>query len=565
MCGLIAQINSLSDFPPGLLTHRGPDQDFHFRSYNTHVEYFRLAITGGIQGESPVYSKNRKWVVFLNGEIYNFRSLQVSHGLPHTNSDTQVIADGLEKFGIRFLTYLRGMFAGLIFDLENNQLYVFRDPLGEKPLFFSIENGVLSIASEFRALLKVLDRELMFNEEAAASYFRFGYAEEPLTFDLLIKPFPKGHVISYNLTTLVPKVELILLGYSDVETSMPLDQLLDNVLDEQLAVDVPAGLALSGGVDSNALLMAKSIRSIENFKPLIVDLPSNPGLSEAPMATASCKRLGITPTILNLEFDDLPHKLSKLATINDQPHADPSGLSYSQIFAHAQAMDLKVVFLGHGPDEFFWGYPWLTDQLRKSQSGKLLHRFQGKQPRPFWSTPALTSRFIKDKLDSLLPVPSFGSEDEFLASSNLWEKTRAFVTHSYLSDNGLRQSDRLAMAHSIEPRTPFADSRLYGWSQFNSVKDSSSFDKSEFRNAVELGVNSILKTRRKQGFASPFHNWFLENSVRELLRNAASEIESINISWLDKIQIRRLNTQESYRILMLGLWLHNLRTDEILI
>lgn len=558
MCGLVAQINSSKHFPSGLLTHRGPDQDILFETGNSKVEYFRLAITGGFEGESPVYSKNRNWVVFLNGEIYNFKKLQESYGLPFTHSDTQVIADGVERFGISFLSHLRGMFAGLIFDLGSNQLFIFRDPLGEKPLFISVENGVLSIASEFKALLKILHRDLILNEDAVASYFRFGYAEEPHTFDVLIKPFPKGHVVRYDLGTLESKVELTLEGYSEAELLLPLSDLLEIVLDEQLAVEVPAGLALSGGVDSNALLIAKSKRSVHHFNPIVVELPNNPGLSEAPTAIAACRQLGITPTVLNLEFNDLHSKLRRLASINDQPHADPSGLSYSQIFSQAHSMGLKVVFLGHGPDEFFWGYPWLARQLEKSSSNSRFNLFRAKPTRPFWDTPAMTSRFLKKYSEIISPTPSFGARDKFLHSSDIWEQTRAFVTHSYLSDNGLRQSDRLAMAHSIEPRTPFADSRLYGWSQVNSKKDFTSFDKTEFRHAVELGVNTILRNKKKQGFSSPFQEWFQEDAVQDLLKTAAQEIEKRNISWIEKIQISRLNTQESYRVLMLGLWLADL-------
>jgi asparagine synthase (glutamine-hydrolysing) len=555
MCGMIAQVNASSHFRTGLLNHRGPDQDYRFVNGNLELEYFRLSITGGPEGESPVRSKDRRWVVFLNGEIYNFRSLQMSYSLPKTNSDTQVIADGLEKFGVNFFTRLRGMFAGIALDTQTQKIYVYRDSLGEKPLFFTKENGVLSFASEFQALLTVLNREIVLDDEAAASYFRFSYAEEPLSFDKLIRPFPKGHVISFDLLTLEPHTELILPGYSLEDTALPLHELLELVLDEQLSVEVPSGLALSGGVDSNALLVAKSTRSFDSFYPLIVELPSQPGLSEAPAAMASCARLGIEPILLNLQFSNLAPRLTELAALNDQPHADPSGLSYVQIFAKAQALGLKVVYLGHGPDEFFWGYPWLNKQLSEGLGSGLFKTFSKNPKRPFWETPAMTKRFVNSKLKDINFSPSFASEDAFLTSEDSWEKTRAFVTHSYLSDNGLRQSDRLAMAHSIEPRTPFADSRIYGWAQKNSKKDRKSFDKQEFRAVIELGVNQIVRDKKKQGFSSPYSEWFKDEEVNDLVRIAAIEIEKHNLGWLNRISVKKLNTQEKYRVLMLGLWL----------
>lgn len=557
---MIAQIGASSKFPSGLLTHRGPDQDYRYVNGNLELEYFRLSITGGPDGESPVRSKDRRWVVFLNGEIYNYRSLQESFFLPKTNSDTQVIADGLEKYGVTFFTRLRGMFAGIALDTQTHKIYVYRDSLGEKPLFFTKENGVLSFASEFQALLAVLNREIILDEEAAASYFRFSYAEEPLTFDKLIRPFPKGHVVSFDLSSLESNTELILQGYSSEETALSLHELTESVLDEQLSVEVPSGLALSGGVDSNALLIAKSTRSLDAFYPLIVDLSSQPGLSEAPTAMASCERLGLKPILLNLQYSNLAFRLNELAALNDQPHADPSGLSYVQIFAKAQTLGLKVVYLGHGPDEFFWGYPWLNKQLSRTSGSRFFRSFNNSK-RPFWDTPAMTKRFINSKISGVNLLPSFASEDAFLISEDPWERTRAFVTHSYLSDNGLRQSDRLAMAHSIEPRTPFADSRIYGWAQTNSKKDQLSFDKREFRAVVELGVNQSIRDKKKQGFSSPYAEWFKDGEVNELVRTAAIEIEKHNLYWLDRIDIKKLNTQEKYRILMLGLWLKQVKSN----
>jgi asparagine synthase (glutamine-hydrolysing) len=555
MCGIIAQINSGRETPSRLLDHRGPDQNVVFEFENLFVEFTRLSVTGGVQGNAPIYSQNRGWVVFLNGEVYNYKSLQKSYSLPYTDSDTQVVADGIELMGIKFLSNLRGMFVGLALDLKNRKLFVFRDALGEKPLFILKENDLVSFASEFRALVKLRKKNLQLNQEAVASYFRFSYAEEPDTFDVSILPFPKGQVISYDLVGGNSRVELTLSGYSNAELDLQLEDLLELILDEQLAVDVSSGLALSGGIDSNALLFAKSQRLGNTFKPIIVDLVDYPWLSEAPDAIAACIRLGIEPTVINLQFTNLDQKLTNLATMNDQPHADPSGLSYSQIFACAQEMNLKVVFLGHGPDEFFWGYPWLVKQLQRSLRPQLIPFLNKSSPRPFWNTPALNSRFLKRKFNDFFSPISFGSDDINLSSADQWERYRAFITHSYLSDNGLRQSDRLGMAYSIEPRTPFADSRLYGWSQHNSFRDKRSFDKSEFRNAVELGANDSVRQRQKKGFASPYDEWLKNSHVLELVYFAAEQIERQDIGWLDKIDVSKLNAQESYRVLMLGLWL----------
>jgi asparagine synthase (glutamine-hydrolysing) len=565
VCGIVAQVNSHFDFHRELLHHRGPDQDFIFKNKNLHLEYFRLSITGGDEGEAPVYSNDKRWVVFLNGEIYNYKSLINSFRLPHSNSDTQVIADGLSAVGLSFFKSLRGMFAGIALDVEAKHMYVFRDPLGEKPLFYHLAGEVLSLASEFKALLKIISRPIKLNLDAVESYFRFSYNEEPTTFDQQIFPFPKGSVIRFDLDSMRQEHILDLTGVDETEISLTLKELIEVVLDEQLDVDVPAGLALSGGVDSNALLFASNKRSRSKLIPIVVDLPNHKHLSEASAAINSCNNLGLTPTVLNLNFDNLANKIEDLVSINDQPHADPSGLAYSQIFHYANEIGLKVVFLGHGPDEFFWGYPWLNSQLiRGRSSGFGSRKLSNKtNPRPFWTTPASNSRFTKGFPKNKSLNLAFGSNDLYLTSEDRWERTRAFVTHSYLVDNGLRQSDRLSMAYSIESRTPFADSRLYGWAQENSIRDATAaFDKKEFREIVDLGTNELLRNKLKKGFSSPYDHWFEDKQVFELLACAKEEVVESGFPGLNKLNLRLLNTQEKYRILMLGLWLKNIRLNQ---
>ena len=562
MCGIVAQVNSRFDFPRKLLTHRGPDQNFFYKNSNLSLEYFRLSITGGDEGKAPVYSNDKRWVVFLNGEIYNHKELVRSYNLPLTTSDTQVIANGISLYGAPFFKALRGMFAGIAINLDENLMFVFRDPLGEKPLFYSLEEGVLSIASEFKVMLNLMGRPLDLNFEAVESYFRFSYNEEPTTFDQKIKPFPKGTVIQFDLNTLKQDRLFDLVGFNESEITLTLYDLVEAILDEQLDVDVPAGLALSGGVDSTALLVANFKRSRHELTPIVVDLPTHKHLSEATTAIESCKNLGISPTILNLNFDDLATKLLELVRINDQPHADPSSLGYSQIFNYANQIGLKVVFLGHGPDEFFWGYPWLNAQLVKglSRSVGVQQFFRKDGSRPFWKTPAMNSKFLGDFKTNDGAKMLFGSSDLYLTSEDLWERTRAYVTHSYLVDNGLRQSDRLSMAYSIESRTPFADSRLYGWSQRNSKKiRTEAFDKKEFRKVVDLGTNHLIRNKTKQGFSSPYDQWFENKEVDELLTLAKIEVEMSGFPGLDRIKIKSLNVQEKYRILILGLWLQDMK------
>ena len=558
MCGIVAQINAEDVFDKETLRHRGPDEISNFNFNSLQVEYSRLSITGGSSGSAPVVSENGRWVCFLNGEVYNFKSLRIRHGLVYSNSDTKIITEGVAKFGVGFLKELRGMFAGLILDKYSNKIFIFRDALGEKPLFINSENNVITISSEFNSMMKILGRPLALNSAAVKSYFRFGYAEEPETFDLYINSIPRGSVYSIDLAERSLKMEFSLEGYNSDEMEATLPELLNLIYEETLHTEVPSALALSSGIDSSSLFVAKAKRDSTDFNPIILDLPNSPNLSEAHSAKLACLALGFDPIIAHMNSDNILHDLQVLANANDQPHADPSGLSYLKIFEAANAYGKKVVFLGHGPDEFFWGYPWLFNTFQKRVlpffiPGPSKLNFRGPY---FWNTPGMSQKLIKSLEFDSTPNRNFDSTDKFLVSDDPWRKATSYVAHNYLSQNGLRQSDRLAMHFSVEPRTPYADSRIYGWAQGHcSHNPNDSFDKKLFRASLDLGDLEYLRDKEKIGFRSEFDTWFNSKDMPNFYESAAKKVAEANLPWKTNILNLNLNPVEKYRILMLGLWL----------
>ena len=558
MCGIVARISATNVIPKETLHHRGPDEISIFTFESLIVEFSRLSITGGTSGRAPVMSENGRWVCFLNGEIYNFSSLRKSHGLPYSDSDTKIIVEGVAKFGVIFLKELRGMFAGLVLDKSSNMLFIYRDALGEKPLFINSENNVITISSEFKSMMKILDRPLALNSAAVASYFRFGYAEEPESFDMHVNQIPRGSVYSIDLSSKFLKREFSLDGYNSEEIEATLPELLNQIYDETLHTEVPSALALSSGIDSSSLFVAKANREHADFNPIILDLPNSPNLSEANSAKSACSVLGFNPIIAYLDNENILSDLQTLANANDQPHADPSGLSYLKIFEAANVHGKKVVFLGHGPDEFFWGYPWLSETFQKKSLPFYIPRptrlnYRGPN---FWNTPGMSQKLVDTLGVSSTPARNFASTDVYLTSEDPWKKATAYVTHAYLSQNGLRQSDRLAMHFSIEPRTPYADSRLYGWAQANcNHNPNDSFDKKQFRNSLDLGDLQYLRNKEKIGFRSDFDTWFNLEVMSDFYESSARKIGELNLPWKKNISDLKLNSAEKYRILMLGLWL----------
>lgn len=540
----------------GFLQHRGPDEQSYVIGTGYEIEFSRLTITGTDEGHVPVYSTDGRWLVAFNGEIFNFKQLISSHGLPSTNSDTKVIANGLQKDGIVFLTQLRGMFAGIVIDTLANKTFFFRDPLGEKPLFLHRSKDELVISSEFTALFRILNRPLKLNPKAMTDYFRFGYVQEPDSFDQEIISVKRGVVLELVDDRDLREV-LYLDGYNDAETELPLGDLIEEINQQVTYSTVPTGLALSAGVDSTSLLYAMSKHRDTEFVPLIVNISIHELSQEALEAIESCKRLGIKPLLIeDSDSSDLVSRLISLSTANDQPHADPSGLSYLSIFQAAKSAGLKVVLLGHGPDELFWGYPWFNDQLLKSEESSLQRK--AKLP-AYWDTPGKNARLLWSLGYAEESVIGDFATDRYLQSGDIWERSRAEMVHGYLSPNGLRQSDRLAMASGIEPRTPYADARLYGWVQRNSARTKASFDKREFRDSVDLGPLTSSRNRRKEGFASPMRAWFKNPEVNEFSRNNLIEVCSLDLDWRFTPRFHLLSPSERYRITMLGSWLRELK------
>jgi asparagine synthase (glutamine-hydrolysing) len=552
MCGFTFRRSPNLFGQHGFLKHRGPDEQSYVVGTEYEIEFSRLTITGTVDGHVPVYSSDQRWLVAFNGEVFNFKQLITSHGLPFTNSDTKVIANGLQRLGIEFLAQLRGMFAGVAIDTVSNKTYFFRDPLGEKPLFLHRSEDDIVVSSEFTALLRILSRPLKINPKAVMDYFRFGYVQEPDSFDQEIISVKRGVVLELSGDSKLKEI-LHLDGYDDSETDLSLCDLLDGINREVTFSTVPTGLALSAGVDSTSLLYAMSKHRESEFVPIIVNISSGEVSQEALEAIESCKRLGIEPRLIHLsDSSDLVSRLISLSAANDQPHADPSGLSYLSIFQVAKSVGIKVVLLGHGPDELFWGYSWFNERLLNSQESPIRRR--SKLP-AYWDTPGKNTRLLWSLGYKEEPNLADFAADRYLQSENIWERYRAELVHGYLSPNGLRQTDRLAMASGVEPRTPYADARLYGWAQRNSIKTKDAFDKREFRDSVDLGPLTSSRNRKKEGFASPMGSWFQNPDVSELSRSSLTEVSALDLDWRFTPRFHLLSPSEKYRITMLGSWL----------
>ena len=550
MCGMNA-IVSLEERESqskqfGSLVHRGPDQLFQMSHGQLSIDYFRLAVTGGKSGEAPVRSKNGRWTCFLNGEIYNFRTLSTLHLGEVLNSDTKVLVEGISKFGLKFFNFVHGMFAGILVDEFSSKVFVFRDFFGEKPLFYSFQANQVLISSEFQALSAKLEDKLELDFEAVADYFRFGYIEEPKTIDTRIKAFPKGSVVSIDCKNKTISTEFILEPL--IPQNISLSYLINDVVNEVVASDVSQGYLLSGGFDSSTLIKLSKQRKNEGDQSFTLQGVGNSNQQDVSGARKFARKSGIKHHIIRISQSEVISRLPDLVYALDQPHADMSSFGYFKLFEAIKENNLKVAQVGHGVDEMFWGYKWFNDKIIASH-GPSVERF-------FWSTPSDQTNL----LDSLWMCSrkevngKLHPSDPYLLTSNKFQRARAEICHSYLSHNGLGQIDRLAMYHSVEPRAAFADLRLYFWAQQNS-QGSSDFEKRAFKSAVSNPLQRRFSNRKKRGFDIGMMDFVNSVEFDNLYQRKIIYFKEYDIQLNPELKRMRLGARQKYRLLVLSLWL----------
>ena len=549
MCGLIVA-SSTSKIDSGLLAHRGPDEFYEYIIGKQKFAFFRLAITGGFEGSSPILSADKKWQIFLNGEIYNFKSLINSFNLPYSNSDSQVLIDGVAKYGVSFIGKARGMFAGFIVSLESKKVYCFRDPLGEKPLFSGSLNGEIYFSSEVTALAKIMSTQLTIDSFSVANYFQLGYIEEPRTIFKEIKSVDRGVIfeIDFALLKLNKIATIDITNYP--ENHLDFSDLIETVVKEQSYYSGDASILLSSGVDSSTLfkMLSKYRTRLTSY---VYAEPVNRNEIEWIKALIFSLGNGYPAKITLPPFGHTSflNQMLEVSIIFDQPHSDSASFAYLNLIKKMHKANLRVMYVGHGPDEFFWGYSPVIE-LYNSIGTNLR-----KKARYYWDTPANCKQITSAINNEFMDLSNFSLEypDPYLDSDVTSQKLKAEVVHSYLAHNGLRQIDRLAMSHSIEPRNPFADSRIYAWSQFNDIKPKMNQDKYFFRKFSSSVISPRVAYRTKKGFSTSTL-WKFKDEQWDA-SSALDFLYSLEIPWQKKLQSSELDTRTKFRLYNFFTWI----------
>lgn len=551
------------------MVHRGPDGAgiWIARERTIGLAHRRLAIIDlAPEANQPMLNDDGSIVLVFNGEIYNHAEIRKElegrgRRFKTDHSDTEVIVRAYEEWGIDCLHRFRGMFAFGLWDEKVQTLWLVRDRVGIKPLYYTVQNGVLSFASEIKALLEDPAIPRRVDEKAFYHYLSFLVTPAPSTMFVGISKLPPGSLLEVRADgSMISRrwwdpwdFTKPLVGNTDDEIAEQLLSILRESVRLRKVSDVPVGVFLSGGVDSstNAALFSEGTES--GVKTFSIgyggDFPEYP--NELPYARMVAKALGTEHHEYIISERDALEFIPKMVWHQDEPIADPVCIPVYFVSRLARQHGTIVCQLGEGSDELFWGYEaWKTSTslqtlndrfpftFAKRMGLKILEAWgkertayyewlrRGAAGEPvFWGgaeaftgmrknmllSPRLRQRF--DGLSSWEVLAPIRKEFEARA----WEKTPLHWM-SYLDlrmrlpELLLMRVDKMSMAVALEARVPFLDHKFveFALSVPSVVKMRGGVNKALLKRAVRGLIPDAIIDRKKVGFGAPIHSWFLD-------------------------------------------------------
>ncbi|MBO6587221.1 MAG: asparagine synthase (glutamine-hydrolyzing) [Gracilimonas sp.] len=554
------------------VAHRGPD-DSGFEVYRSAmVGNTRLSIIDLSSGHQPMIGDDGNVSVVQNGEIFNYIELKevlIKKGHDFkTESDTEVILKAYIEWGEAFVNRLNGMFAIAILDKKRNQLLLFRDRLGVKPLYYYQKEGDFLFSSEIKSFKKYNYFDKKVNNQSIANYLVLNYIPVPDTIFEYVHHIPPGYFgriqLGDNSLELVQYWDIAHLdqnnNLSENDFIDSFEELLIDAVKLRLRSDVDVGAFLSGGLDSSLIcaLMRKNDQESEISTFSI-------GFHEKKFDESQYAKYVAQKYSLNnkLKFlgGDIVHLWDKVTYHNDQPHGDISFIP-TYILSEFASKDLKVVLTGDGGDELFAGY--LKYQMLEN-TGDL---------QKYFDTTTVFNE--KELMNSLSPafkktINVGGARKLFtnclakVESRDLLNKVLYFETKQLLPGNNLVKPDKMAMANSLETRSPFMDYRLFElcYTMPGELKLRNGETKYLLKKLGLRYFNEEHVYRRKQMFTVPIGEWF-KNKLGDYLMTIIESERLIERNIWDATQIRQLaddhkngrenNTRKLRAIVNLELW-----------
>jgi len=551
--------------------HRGPDDSGLWEDHaGVGLGHARLSILDlSEHGHQPMKSSDGRFVMVFNGEVYNFREIRKvleEKGYQfESDSDSEVVLASFQQWGCDCVDRFIGMFAFAIWDIQEQKMWLCRDRVGVKPLYYGWDGQTFWFGSEMKALLAFKHWTPDVNKQALGEFFQYGYIAPPRSIFENIYKLTPGHWLELNSSSSEPIIRQYwsVLDSSSESTDKSEEELIDEL--EELLIsafkyrmvsDVPVGVFLSGGIDSSivaAILQKHSGQQIQTFTIGFDDK----GCDESQWAKKVADHIGTNHTEFILSLDKAKEIIPTLPKLYDEPFGDPSGIPTSMVSSLA-GKEVKVVLSADGGDELFVGYSSYVlnpVRLRKISSlpywirwmtGKALSLIPITTLTKILSvvsmgSPELPSKLLRKVVKLKTVLPNVSPSDVFQASESYWapsevskliddnyedprpsvedytgsfeEQMALWDFHHYLPEDIMTKVDRATMGVSIEGREPLLDHRLIEFAFRLPLKYriGSLGQKHLLRKVLYKYVPRDFIDRPKQGFTIPINKWMRAN------------------------------------------------------
>lgn len=508
------------------LSHRGPDGAGWYEANQVHLGMRRLSIIDVAGANQPLYNEDESIIVLFNGEIYNFvelrKELEERNHTFRTHGDGETVCHLYEEAGIDGLLKLRGMYAISLYDKKQNVLYLVRDRMSEKPIYYTTKNDRFYYSSEFKSVTKALgEDQLTLRPEAVDLFLHYQFIPEPMTMVKEVMKVPAGHYAKIALNTLQVEIK----PYWQMLDSKPVTatpaEAANLVREELLYIsdiigrsDVPVGIALSGGLDSStvAALVKHHNSNKDVTNAFTIGYAGRPNYDEREKAQKLSDELGITLHQIELTTKDFVADFPKLVAAMDDPIADIAAYSISRVMQAASEQGIRVMLNGIGADEIFWGYQWIADAVKKTQNQDAATQLAFYDTNPDYNLVEKKRKWLyPKKFAAQLPADNSSRYAKLVDPKNIPVSMMDVLASTWLFSNAVALSDRMSMRHSVELRSPFLDYKLVELAVGLNKVDQTLYSqptKQLLKDAVKDFLPEEVLNRPKQGFRPPVEQWF---------------------------------------------------------
>lgn len=595
------------------LKHRGPDAQNTWSNETTYLGHARLSIIDLSEASNqPMHSSDSRYVIVYNGELYNYKDLKlelqrVAQGtgnLPYffkTNSDTEVVMAAYQRWGVECLNKFNGMFAFALYDTLENTLFIARDRVGIKPLYYSYNDDRLVFASEIRSILNSDFVERKLNRDAINEYFLYQTVHAPNTIIEDVKMLMPGHYMVLKNGDLHLKKYWDLNNFTSSsndfdykQTCAKTKELLFQAVERRLVADVPFGAFLSGGIDSSAVVGIMSRMSSKKVETFNVSFDESE-FSEAKYAKKIAEKFETNHHEIKLSPEDFLKQLPESLDALDYPSGDgPNTYVVSKATKHA---GITMALSGLGGDEVFAGYDVfkrmteinkksylniLPSALRKipaslmkaknkSVAGDKIYEVLTQAKVNVSSAYPISRKVFSDsQLEGLLKLKASNNLNTLIKKiketdkDHLLSYVSALEINTYMQNILLRDTDQMSMAVALEVRVPFLDYKLLEF--VLSVKDEFKYPSTPKKLLIDsLGdlLPDEVVNRPKMGFTLPWKNWmknelksFCEENIKSLSKRDFVNEQAILNLWQQFMKDDlRVSWSRLWHLIVLESWL----------